>query len=127
VPASRRKSIGPWALEELQKAYKAGNRSPALYQDIGAVYDTLDRVDLAIDAYTRALVPAPGDVKTLVMRGKAYALKKQFDRAEADFRNAIRLDPEHADAHAGLGFVRATLKAPDDAQREALQAVLLTD
>ena len=61
------------------------------------------------------------------MRGMAYALKKQFDRAEADFTSAIRLDPEHADAHAGLGFVRATLKAPDDAQREALQAVLLTD
>ncbi len=127
VSGLQRRTIGQWAMAELQNAIKLGDRSPGLYQDIGAVHDKFGRIDQAIDAYTRALAVAPGEVPTQVMRGWAHVTRKRFDRAEADFAEAIRLDPDHADAHAGLGFVRASLHASGDAQREAVQAVLRID
>jgi tetratricopeptide (TPR) repeat protein/tRNA A-37 threonylcarbamoyl transferase component Bud32 len=127
VPGPRRKAIALWALAELQKAIKLGDRSPRLYQDLGVVHEKLGQSQPAIDAYTQALVLAPGEVQTRVMRGWVYVERKQFARAEADFTAAIGLDPDHAEAHAGLGFVRATLNAPGDAQREALQAMLSMD
>jgi hypothetical protein len=61
------------------------------------------------------------------MRGWVHAGPGQnnLDLAEADFTEAIRRDPDFAEAHAALGFVHATRKAPGDAQREALQALLI--
>ena len=127
VPGPKRKTIGTWAMAELQNAIKLGNRSYGLHQDVGAIHDKLGHPQLAITAYTRALALDPGEVDTQVMRGWAYVGQARFELAEADFTEAIRRDPEHAEAHAGLGFVRASLKAPGNAQREAFQAVLLVD
>jgi tetratricopeptide (TPR) repeat protein len=36
-------------------------------------------------------------------RGFAYLLEHRFERAEADFREAVRLDPRDPDSQAGLG------------------------
>ena len=36
----------------------------------------------------------------------------------------VRLDPTHAEAHAGLGYVQASRKAPAEARRQAGLALL---
>jgi tetratricopeptide (TPR) repeat protein/tRNA A-37 threonylcarbamoyl transferase component Bud32 len=125
LPGPRRAAIGKLAVAELQKAITLGDSSPGLYQDLGAVHDKLGRPDRAIEAYSLALKTAPDEVQTRVMRGWAHAGQDQLDLAAADFAEATRQDPGFAEAHAGLGYVRALLKAPGDAQREALQALLV--
>ncbi|HKI31801.1 MAG TPA: hypothetical protein VKA46_08030 [Gemmataceae bacterium] len=47
----------------------------------------------------------------------------KFDQARDEFSEAARRNPAHADAHAGLGFVRAIQKASAEAQREASLAL----
>jgi hypothetical protein len=44
-------------------------------------------------------------------------------KASADFAAAVRVDPENAEAHTGLGFVLALEKHPAEAQREADMAL----
>ena len=48
----------------------------------------------------------------------------QRDKAESDFAAAVRVDPDDAEAHSGLGYVRALRKLTPDAQRQADLALL---
>jgi tetratricopeptide (TPR) repeat protein len=129
APGPQRKRIGQWAINELQTAINRGSRMPSVYQDLGAVLDKLGQLGPAIAAYTRALQLAPDMVRTRIMRGAAYTRKavNRLDLAEADFTQAIRDEPDRAEAHSWLGIVRASRDAPADAQREALQALLSTE
>src|SRR5262249_11907131 len=97
------------------------------YLDLGAIHDKFGRLEPAINAYTQALELDPDTTLTRVTRGRAYMAQQKNDRAAADFIEAIRRDPQDADAHAALGFVHATVKSPGDAQREALQSLLCID
>src|SRR5207302_10219271 len=69
----------------------------------------------------------PGHVETLVRRGWVYNNLGKLAEAKTDFTEALRLDPNHAEAHAGLGYVSARQRAIGVAQQEALQVLLLRD
>jgi Flp pilus assembly protein TadD len=63
----------------------------------------------------------------LVLRGWAYCLKVRppdLAKARADFDAAIRLAPDNAEAHTGLGYVEACRKAGPNARRSAQIAAL---
>jgi len=70
------------------------------------------RLDQAILAYSKGLELAPKDAKMLIKRGWAFEVLTQHGKASADFTAAVRVDPENAEAHTGLGYVRAILKHP---------------
>jgi hypothetical protein len=60
-------------------------------------------------------------------RGWIYALivnPAQPAKAHAEFAAAVRLDPAHADAHTGLGYLDALDKKSPEAQHAAIQALL---
>ena len=69
----------------------------------------------------------PKNPVSLVCRGKAHWLQRDFDRALADFDQAIKLDPNHAAAYIGrantlsavapLANSEAIKKAFDQARR----------
>ena len=72
------------------------------------------------------MVLASDDVKLLIKRGWAFGnlTPAQYEPAEEDFARALKLDASNAEAHTGLGYVRACREAPADAQHEAAAALL---
>jgi tetratricopeptide (TPR) repeat protein/predicted Ser/Thr protein kinase len=112
------------SVAELGKAVTLGGRASDLFDDLGAMLEHAGRPGQAILSYSQGLELAPKDAKLLVKRGWAFELLKQHGKASADFAAATRVDPENAEAHTGLGYVRALLKHPAEAQREADLALL---
>jgi tetratricopeptide (TPR) repeat protein len=117
------------ARTELEAARARGHRSAELFDDLGSVAELLRDFDAALAAYEESLKQkGPPDVAVRVRtkRGWIFADRLEepkFDRARAEFAEAVRLDPYHADAHAGLGFVEAKRRAAGPAQREAALAL----
>jgi tetratricopeptide (TPR) repeat protein/tRNA A-37 threonylcarbamoyl transferase component Bud32 len=111
----------PLARQDLEAARKRGHRSAELFDDLGSVAERLGEYDQALDAYAESLKlngPLEVSVKVHTKRGwifAAFLRKPQYERAREEFVEAIRLGPAHANAHAGLGFVRAIQRAPGEA------------
>ncbi|MDQ5827699.1 MAG: tetratricopeptide repeat protein [Chloroflexota bacterium] len=76
-------------------------------------YEDAGEYDLAIADYTTLLEIDPGNAATIYYyRGHAYFAKSNagdcsasVDKAIADFKQAIELDPDYLDAHLSLGDV----------------------
>ncbi|HKA60626.1 MAG TPA: tetratricopeptide repeat protein [Gemmatimonadales bacterium] len=64
-------------------------------------------------AYLGALVPESAEMHNIL--GSALADKGEFDRAIAEFREALRLEPDSASAHENLGLALASHHAPEEA------------
>jgi hypothetical protein len=82
------------------------------------------RLKAAVAAYSKGLELRPTDVLLLIKRGWAWDGLGQGDKALADFQAALRQEPNNAEAHAGLGYLRAVAKLPAGAQQEADLALL---
>jgi len=66
----------------------------------------------------------PEDAEVLTLRGIVYRERGMFGDAEADLKEAIKLTPESADAHAALGIVYDIQMRPE-AEAEHRAAVRL--
>ncbi len=64
-------------------------------------------------AYLGALVPESAEMHDIL--GSALADKGEFDRAIAEFREALRLEPDSASAHENLGLALASHQEPEEA------------
>jgi len=64
-------------------------------------------------AYLGALVPESAEMHNIL--GSALADQGEFDRAIAEFREALRLEPDSASAHENLGLALASDQAPEEA------------
>ena len=64
-------------------------------------------LDLAkqLDGRSAAKPPevAPNDADAYINRGRAYHQLSQYDKAIADYTEAIRIDPDYADAYYNRG------------------------
>jgi tetratricopeptide (TPR) repeat protein len=115
------------AVDDLEKAKSLGLQSAALFDDLGAVREALGDINKALDAYSQGLKPEHENVKLLIKRGWILTQgvrPPQYNEAQADFAKAIHVEPKNADAHTGLGYVRARQGARDDARHEAALALL---
>jgi tetratricopeptide (TPR) repeat protein len=119
-----------WRLtwNELEAAKNQGCNTPELFDALGSTAEHMGKWDAALANYAEALNKASPElaVKVRTKRGWIYASSlplPQYDRARGDFTEAVRLDPNHADAHGGLGFVYARAHAPSEALREAAMAL----
>ena len=110
--------------KDLQKALDRGGKSFQLYDDCGAVLETLGQAPAAIVLYTKALEQEPGNSKALAKRGWAQGGRKQYDKARADFAAIIKDHADHAEAHVGLAYVAACQNKQLEAFREANLALL---
>ena len=107
------------AVRQLREAWKLGAQAPEIFFDLGVMLEATGQLNDAIAAYSQGLEIAPKDVKLRNARGWAYEQLEQHDKGMTDFTAAAGSDPENAEAHSGLGYVRAVQKAPPEAQREA--------
>jgi Flp pilus assembly protein TadD len=65
------------------------------------------------------------DPEVLVMRGTIYRERGMPGEAEADLRDAVRLDARSAEAHAALGILYDITRRPLDAEPQHREAVKL--
>jgi Flp pilus assembly protein TadD len=121
---NRREGVHLLALAELVKAVKLGGDSAALFDELGSTQENLGRLKEAVAAYSRALDAAPKDANVLIKRGWAYANLNENQKARADFARALATAPTNPEAHTGLGYTEALLKAPGPARIHANLALL---
>lgn len=62
------------------------------------------------------------DAKKHYERGEAFLNNKQYNEAAAAFKRSIKIDPNFADAHCGLGIAYLEIGALDDAKTAVEEA-----
>jgi tetratricopeptide (TPR) repeat protein len=137
----------PKAVALLRQAIVLSPQTPELYNSFAAICLNHDSFQVGIDMINAGLVRISTDPSLYISRGLLYAQLADYDKAEADFNTAERLDSkqslstyamdlaelqrDQADKHHSdkeLTEVRAQLKAhPDSALLHYLLAKLLTN
>ncbi|HYZ86718.1 MAG TPA: tetratricopeptide repeat protein [Bryobacteraceae bacterium] len=74
----------------------------AAHFGLGALLQSEDKLDEAIDHYRKALSLAPQNATAHNSLASALLAQGDVDAAEAEFRKAIELDQDYADAHYNL-------------------------
>ena len=131
----------PSAVETLRRAVLADPRNPDLYLDFAALAFTHQSFDVGIDMVNAGLTQLPDSGALYLARGVLYVQLGQYEKADADFEKAERLDPKRASGSAArslsqiqqnnpgeaLATVRAQLKSrPNDAFPHYVLAELLS-
>jgi Flp pilus assembly protein TadD len=126
--------VAPAARAEILVSAPAGTQLPAgeavIADAVSCVAAVLAyQVRDAEQICTRVIAALPDEPLGYKFRGLSYLLAHRFDKAEPDFRDAARLEPEDAENQAGLaqalsgqgryaeaipGFDRAIAIAPED-------------
>jgi len=105
-------------------------RSSSQNELLGDQFMRLERADLAIPAYTDAIVDDPDNPVLYVKRARAYMLsysngdEEAFNGALDDYSEAIRLDENYAGAYLGRGLVYYELSSIDEIYAENARADL---
>ena len=81
--------------------------------------------DVAISSCTELIKSHGGGGGRYSNRGRAYSAKKDYNHAIADYNDAIRLDPKHADGYYGRSLVNRSKgdMAAADADLAAARAI----
>jgi predicted TPR repeat methyltransferase len=85
------------------------------FSNLGIVFQSDDRLPLAIDAYRQAIAIDPSHANAHNNLGVLLRATGQPVEAEAAYREAIRLNPEHIDAYTNLGILLNGLKRTEEA------------
>jgi V8-like Glu-specific endopeptidase len=96
-------------------------RSANDYLRRGVYYLGRRRDDSAIVDFNDARARDPKKPAIYSFRGEAYEHKKQYERARADFAEALRLDPDNLRATRELAWLYAT--CPEQEHRDGKRAV----
>ncbi len=96
-----------------------------LFSLLGSAYFKQNKLEQAIQEYTRAIKLHPDDIASLVNRGEIYLRIGKFWEASQDLKRAADLDPErkNAAAHRARLLMQMTsgaLKIADEKGIEAL-------
>jgi tetratricopeptide (TPR) repeat protein len=86
-----------------------------------------DKAIVDFDKAIKLVMPAGTEFKVYLNRGMAHFYNQDFEMAEADFNEVIRLSPQSAAAHHGLGMIKYELSEYEDAISEFQKALKLEE
>jgi len=119
---------GPEATERakprLLKAVELDHKLWEGWHNLGVIYYAEGDDDEAAAAFGRALKINPAHTPALLGRAEAYRRAHEFDKARADYKQALARDEENAEIHVRLASLlreQGRLEAALDAAREALR------
>lgn len=78
---------------------------------LGAIYQRMEKYDVAILRYTRAIELFPQDIISMTNRAEIYLKQGKFLEAAQDLKKVIQLDPEKKDASANRARLLAAITA----------------
>lgn len=96
------------ALNNYQKAVAKFPSFRRAWRNLGLIYVRNGKHDDAISAFTRMIELGGGDAYSYGLLGFAYAAKKDYQAAEAAYRDALLLQPENTEWR--LGITRCAFK-----------------
>jgi len=114
------------AAYQLLKAQKLAPDDPRPLKELGAVFYKKGLYDKSVQFLTRARGIAPGDARVFYALGLAQEARRDPGAAMASYREAIKLDPNFADARKTLADLLATMGEHEQAIAE-LDALLLIE
>lgn len=107
------------AITAFSKYFELGGRSDVeIYRRRAKAYLVLGKFSDAVHDLTLAIELKP-TADSYVHRGEAHFFSENWKLAGVDFEQAIRLNPNDAEAYMGRGLVRVTLKQYRDAVEDA--------
>jgi tetratricopeptide (TPR) repeat protein len=113
------------AIVVLQRLSETHDKIPAIFVTLGDSLRRLERYDEAAVAYDRAIalygVPQEGHWSVYFARGITQEREKNWDRAEADFRQALRLKPDQPQVLNYLGYSFVEMKRNMDEALDMIQ------
>ncbi len=92
------------ALAEYKEAQLANADGPTAHLNLGILHARRGELELARDAYTRALQLAPRFAPTYVNLADLHRQEGRDEQAERVLRRALELVPDAAEAHHALGL-----------------------
>ena len=99
---SEKYSMPDVAIELLNKKKEVNDKSAALYEALGDVYDFKIDGGNAVTSYEAALQNDPNRVTALTKIAEIFVRAKNYDEAIKDFNKALELDPNFPPAHREL-------------------------
>jgi tetratricopeptide (TPR) repeat protein len=105
-----KKGRGDQAMADFEKAIGIEPEAPAAYGNLGLIYYDMRRYDLALANFSKAIELAGPDAHAVdyLRRGVAYEASGERDKAIADYRAALKLDPGDAESKKGLQRLGST-------------------
>lgn len=91
----------PRAVALLRQAIVEAPRNVKLYLDFASLCFVHESFQVGIDLVTLGLSQVPDSAALYLARGVLYAQLSQLDKADADFANAERFDPQQAGSSVG--------------------------
>ncbi|MCK5172857.1 MAG: tetratricopeptide repeat protein, partial [Planctomycetes bacterium] len=93
------------------------------YMYLGLLYNTMDMVDRAEEAYNKSLEIRPDVWDIYLNMATMFNRHKQFDRAIAQYNKALQINPGLVEAHVNIGMVLAQRGQVNEAADRFLAAL----
>jgi Tfp pilus assembly protein PilF len=95
--------------------------SPEEHLNLGVAYEKKGELENALKEYEIAADKLPG---AYVFMGNVYFQRHDYDKAESNYRKALKKDPNNADAHNNLAWLFYSKRENlDEAESLTLQAI----
>ena len=110
------------AIEYFQEALtKQKPKLNNVLRNLGICYTQLNQIDLAIDAYHKALENDPADIQAVISLGNIYENTGEYEKSLDYYNQALTVDPKSALAMNAMAMFYVDKKSPFCNPKTALE------